>query len=158
MDDTPQNLKEEVRHAIDLTRDGQLEEAIGIFVKCIPALTAGTIDEKRFAAAAMSYYGLCVALVQRHYAEGVKYCQISIRANSLDPEHLYNLARIYFERDDRRHTVEAIEKGLRLSPGHKRLNALLGEIGRRKKPVIPFLNRNNPLNVWLGKKRRRNQS
>ena len=154
MHEMPKDLKEEVRNAIELTRDGQLEDAMSIFESCIPKLTGGTIDEKRFSAAAMSYYGLCVALVQRHYAEGVKYCQISIRANALDPDHLYNLARIYFERDDRRHTIEAISKGLRLAPRHKRLNALLEEIGRRRKPVIPFLRRNNPINIWLGKKHR----
>ncbi len=148
------DLKEDVRNAIELTRDGQLEDAMGIFERCIPTLTEGSIDEKRFAAAAMSYYGVCVALVQRHYAEGVKYCQISIRANSLDPEHLYNLARIYAERDDRRHAVDAITKGLRLVPSHRRLNALFDELGRRRRPVIPFLSRNNPLNIWLGKKRR----
>ncbi len=153
MTDERHVLRDELRRAIDLARDEEFAHALAIFEQHLPRMTGGSIDDKRFAAAAMSYYGLCVAMVKRRYSEGVKYCKISIKSNMFDPEHHYNLARIYMERLDRRHAFEALSDGLRLSPHNKRLNRLLDEIGRRGRPPIPFLGRDNPLNVWLGKRR-----
>ena len=142
-----------VYSAMFLTADGNIEEAIEIFEQNLKLLSEGTIGDRRVAASAFSYYGLCVAKVRRRYAEGVKYCQISLRTNPLDPDHRANLAMVYLEREDRSKAVEALNAGLRLDSRNKRINRVLDIIGRRRPPVIPFLSRNNPLNVWLGKKR-----
>jgi hypothetical protein len=51
--------------------------------------------------------------------------------------------------------VEALDRGIALDPKHTGLKHLKAEMGTRKSPVIPFLHRDNPLNVSLGKMRRR---
>ena len=140
-----------IEHAIELARKESYEEALPIFEQHLPGLTGGDIGAKRLAARAFSYYGLCVAMVRRKYAEAVEYCNISLKANFLDPDHRYNLAMVYLERDDRRHAVEALNAGLRLAPNNTRLKRIFDLIGRRKPPVIGFLGRSNPVNIWLGK-------
>jgi tetratricopeptide (TPR) repeat protein len=156
MSDAPSDnveAQEAIQQAVEMTREARHSEALSLFETYLTPLSGGTIGDRRVAAAAFSYYGFCVAKVRRKYADGVKYCNISLRANPLDPEHRTNLAMVYLERDDRVKAVESLNSGLRLDRRNKRLNILLESIGRRQPPVIPFLSRNNPLNIWLGKKR-----
>jgi tetratricopeptide (TPR) repeat protein len=157
-DVSPDNTaaQDAVYSATSLAIEGKVEQAIEIFELNLKLLSEGTIADRRVAASAFSYYGLCVAKVRRRYAEGVKYCQISLRSNPLDPDHRANLAMVYLERDDRPKAVEALNAGLRLDSRNRRINRVLDIIGRRRPPVIPFLSRNNPLNIWLGKKRATN--
>ena len=42
---------------------------------------------------------------------------------------------------------------LKLSPRHPEVLKLVQEIGYRRRPVIPFLARSNPINIWLGRMR-----
>jgi len=146
----------QVTQAIELTRKEQYEEALELFDAHLSVLTSGTLEDKRIAASALSFYGLCVAKVRRKYGEAVKYCNISIRANMFEPDHRYNLALVYLERDDRKRAVESLSAGLKLKPGHPGINKIFDTIGRRQKPVLSFLPRDNPLNVWLGRRRRNN--
>jgi tetratricopeptide (TPR) repeat protein len=143
-----------VKHAVELTREENYEQALEIFEEHLPSLTAGTITDKRAAAAAMSYYGLCIAMIRRKYSDAVRCCQISVNSNMFEPDHRYNLAMVFLERGDRRGAVETLNAGLRLRPNHTQIHRLFNEIGRRRPPVLPFLSRGNPLNVWLGKKLR----
>jgi hypothetical protein len=43
--------------------------------------------------------------------------------------------------------------GLGVQSDHPGIIRTLKQMGVRKKPVIPFLGRNNPLNIFLGKLR-----
>jgi tetratricopeptide (TPR) repeat protein len=147
-------MRDRIQEAISWTRMEQYDEAIGVFEDYLPLLSSeGDLQDKRFAASAFSYYGLCVAMVRRKYAEAVKYCNISVKANFMDPEHRINLALVYLERDDRKNAVKNLEAGLRLQPSNKRIHKIFAEIGRRKPVMFSFLSRKNPLNVWLGRLR-----
>lgn len=147
-------MRERVQEAVAWTRNGRFEDAIDVFEKYLPTLSSeGDLQDKRFAAAAFSYYGLCVAMVKRKYAEAVKYCNISVKANFMDPEHRVNLALVYLERDDRKNAVRNLEAGLRLQPSNARIQKIFSEIGRRKPVTFSFLSRRNPINVWLGRMR-----
>jgi len=147
-------MREKVQEAVSWTRSERFEDAIVIFEKYLPTLSGdGDLQDKRFAAAAFSYYGLCVAMVKRRYAEAIKYCNISVKANFMDPEHRVNLALVYLERDDRKNAVRNLEAGLRLQPSNTRIQKIFSEIGRRKPVTFSFLSRRNPLNVWLGRLR-----
>ena len=101
--DSPDNRRgqEAVKQAIDWTLEGKMADAIPIFEEHLMELSKGSIPDRRVAASAFSYYGLCVATVRRKYGEGIKYCQVSLRSNSMDPEHRTNLALVYLEGNDR---------------------------------------------------------
>ncbi len=148
-------MREKVQEAVSWTRSERFDDAIDVFEKYLPKLSAdGDLQDKRFAAAAFSYYGLCVAMVKHKYAEALKYCNISVKANFMDPEHRINLAMVYLERDDRKNAVRNLEAGLRLQPSNKRVQQIFAEIGRRKPVTFSFLSRRNPINVWLGRLRK----
>jgi tetratricopeptide (TPR) repeat protein len=152
------DIHRRTQDAVQMTKDEDFARAIEIFETALPRLTGGDLSDKRLAAAAFSYYGLCMAMVRRKYAQAVDFCNISLKANFMDPDHRYNLAMVYLERGDRRKAVETLNAGLRLDSRNRRLNSMLDEIGRRRPPVIGFLGRDNPINVWLGKMRHRSTS
>jgi hypothetical protein len=49
--------------------------------------------------------------------------------------------------------VAAVERGLKLDPDHPGLLTLQKEIGTRRRPVLRFLDRDHPVNVFLGRMR-----
>ena len=144
---------ERIEKAIELTKDERYAEALDIFEEVLPQLSSQDVNEKRVLSNSSSFYGLCVAMVRRRYAEAVQYCNLSLKSQFMDPDHLANLALVYLERNDRADAIENLHAGLRLQPNNQRINQILDSIGRRKPPVIPFLSRNNPINVWLGRRR-----
>lgn len=144
-------IRERIRQAIEMTRQDRFEEALDIFEAQLPVLTEGDIQDRRIAASAFSYYGVCVAMVKRRYADAVNYCNVSLKANFMDADHRANLATVYLERNDREKAIETLNEGLRLQPKNRQIQKIYREIGRRQRPVIPFLPRDNPINVWLGR-------
>lgn len=143
----------EIDKAVELTKQKRYAEALAIFEKQLPQLSTHDVVDKRVLTGSSSFYGLCVAMVQRHYSEAVQYCNLSVKSQFMDPDHRANLALVYLERSDRASAIENLHAGLRIQPNHARINEILNDIGRRKPPPISFLSRDNPLNVWLGRRR-----
>jgi tetratricopeptide (TPR) repeat protein len=129
------------------------EEAAKIFAEHLPRLASGSDDDKIISASAFSYYGLCVARLYKKYSEGIEYCQISMRVQPTNPEHCENLGKIYLLMRNRRKAVDAFHQGLEREPGNAAITRILNRIGKRREPVIPFLSRDFPVNIWLGRKR-----
>ncbi len=103
---------------------------------------------------AYSFLGYGIARYQKQVKEGLRLCQHAVKAQFYHPEcHLY-LARVQILAKNRKGAVHAIAQGLALDPRNAALRALHDEIGVRKRPVIGFLSRNNPVNRTLGKLRR----
>ncbi len=145
-------MRDRITEAVSWTRLEQYDEAIGVFEKYLPILSSeGDLQDKRVAAASFSYYGICIAMVNHKYADAIKYCNLSVKANFLDPEHRINLALVYLERDDRKNAVQHLEAGLRLEPSSKRIHRIFRDIGQRKAVMFTFLSRRNPINQWFGK-------
>jgi tetratricopeptide (TPR) repeat protein len=146
-------IRERVRLAIELTREERYEDALEVFETQLPVLTEGDIQDRRIAASAFSYYGVCVAMVKRRYADAVNYCNVSLKANFMDADHRANLAMVYLERNEREKAIDTLHEGLRLQPRNRQIQKIFREIGRRRPPVLRFLPRDNPINVWLGRRR-----
>jgi len=143
----------EIERAVELTKQRRYTEALAIFEKHLPQLSSHDVADKRVLTSSSSFYGLCVAMVRRRYAEAIQYCNLSLKSQFVEPDHRANLALVYLERNDRASAIENLHAGLRIQPNNPRIHAILDDIGRRRKPVISFLARNNPLNVWLGRRR-----
>jgi tetratricopeptide (TPR) repeat protein len=142
MDDTKleqETVYRKVRHAVRLTH--------------MPLLSSHNEDEKRLLTLASSYCGLCVAEVKHHYANALEYCNISVQRDVTNPDHHANIALVYLEWKDRKRAIRHLQAGLRLQPTNPRIHKILDEIGRRRRPVIPFLKRSNPINKMLGRMR-----
>jgi tetratricopeptide (TPR) repeat protein len=105
-------------------------------------------------AAGLSYFGLCLALVQKKYKEGIDLCKRAIDLEFYNGDHYANLARTYMAAGNRKKAVDSAEQGLKLVPEHEMLTEVRAELGVRSRPAVPFLDRNNPVNIQLGHARR----
>lgn len=96
-----------------------------------------------------SYLGLCIAIERGKISEAISLCE---RAIGDDPEnyiHYLNLAKIYLRTGNRDSALETLRKGLYFGDNIE-LKSMLDSIGVRKTPVIPFMQRNNLFNRYLG--------
>lgn len=148
-----EELEKLVTEAAILTRVEEFDDAVEIFEVHLPQLSAGLDEDKIIAASVFSYYGLCIAALRKQYSDGIKYCQLSLKVQSSNPEHYENQARIHLLARSRGRAVDALFDGLSYDPDNKAINRILDGIGRRREPVISFLPRDNVLNVYFGKKR-----
>ena len=104
-----------------------------------------------FPAAAYSFYGLSLALHRGRIKEGADFCQVALDLEFYNAENYANLARVWIAGRSRRKAVDALDRGLAVDPRSQVLAKLRLSMGVRKRPVIPFLGRDNPLNVTLGR-------
>ncbi len=146
-------LHDQISTAVELTKEKKYDEALEIFEQCLPQLSSHDVRDKPVLSKSSSFYGVCVAVIKRRYAEAVKYCNISLKSQFMDPDHHTNLGLIFLERNDRGSAIEQFHAGLRIQPKNLRIHRILTDIGRRRDPVLPFLARGNPINVWLGRRR-----
>jgi len=88
---------------------------------------------------------------------GIGLCQAALKTNKKVAEVYYCLAQLYILSGSRKLAVEAVEKGLACGPAHVGLRETQARMGVRGSPILPFLHRDNPLNIRLGRALRRNR-
>jgi tetratricopeptide (TPR) repeat protein len=146
----PQTL-ELADKGIAACRQGRWDEGLGHLAQ----VTQGASVPSDLPAAFYSYLGLAMAKLQGRRKEGLALCQHAIKLEFFRGEHYFNLAQIHLLVDNRAGAIKAVQKGLAQDRKNRALQNLLLELGRRQRPVLPFLARSNPLNVALGKLRHR---
>lgn len=102
-----------------------------------------------------SYYGLGIAQYDRKIREGKELCERAAAKAFFQPEAYLNLALVAVLDSDRSIAVGAVQRGLSIDPDHPRLLRLAEKLGVRRRPVLPFLSRDNLLNRILGRWRHR---
>jgi len=108
----------------------------------------------------LSYYGCLLALVEKKYRTGIETCLKALEKlqnkGSFDegafyPLFYYNLGRAYTVAGKRKEALDALSKGLSYDRGNTDILKEMRSMGmRRGKPPIPFLERSNPLNIYIG--------
>lgn len=101
----------------------------------------------------LSYLGLAIATVEGKTKEGENLCYEAVRKQRDQPELYLNLAEVYRLAGENEDAIETLTTGLKLTRHDARLSAALEKMGRRRSPVLSFLDRKNFLNVQLGKLR-----
>jgi predicted Zn-dependent protease len=107
-------------------------------------------QEKTISGAVMAAYGLAVGLAS-DVKEGIEICHRGLNTDRRNPEIYLSLARLHAQSGSRKRTVEALERGLSFSPRHPELLQLQRQLGQRQAPLLPFLSRDHPVNVRLGR-------
>ncbi len=107
----------------------------------------------------LSYFGCLEAVVNRNYDHGVDICKDAIDIFNQEvpfgqdlfyPVFYLNLGRAYLAGGNKKSAAEAFKKGLESDPENSDLTWELKKLGMRRKPVIPFLTRTNPMNKYVG--------
>jgi uncharacterized protein HemY len=142
-------MTDAMRDAIERCRRGGWKDGL-------PALAHIAEQEERpgaLPALVYSYLGYGIALRQQRISEGLKLCQHAVKMEFFQAESYVNLARTQMLAGHRRAAVRAVADGLKLEPDNQQLLELQHEIGYRRKPVLSFLSRSNPINALLGRVR-----
>lgn len=106
----------------------------------------------------LSYYGCLLAIVERKAASGAKVCMDALEivkksrplGEFIHPLFYLNLGRCYYAGGQRKKAIEAFGEGLRMDSQNPDILQEFKRIGMRKKPPLPFLQRNNLLNKYIG--------
>lgn len=142
-------LSEALRRGIELCRQGEWSNGLN-FLGQIAEAGCTNVPGLYY-----SYLGYGIARCQRRTADGLKLCRHAVKLQFYEPENYLNLARTALLVNDRKVAMEAVRKGLKIDRNNRNLRALYRELGIRKRPVLRFLSRSNPINLLLGRIRAR---
>jgi hypothetical protein len=87
--------------------------------------------------------------------DGVVHCRIAAKDGRPPLQIFLNLARAELACGSREKLMQAVEYGLSLYPNMPLLLELQEKYDRREPSVLPFLDRDNPCNRWLGRIKKR---
>lgn len=144
--------KSTIDQAIEATKDEEYLKALTLFLDVYGTDAAPPIKNPKDASA-LSYFGVCLAMVHRKFKEAVELCKRAIDLEFYNGDHYANLARVYIAGNNRKKAYETLESGLKVAAENGSLRALRKEMGVRARPTVPFLDRSHPINVSLGQAR-----
>lgn len=98
----------------------------------------------------LSALGYCMAKVQGDFQGGVAKCQEALRMEPNNSFHHLQLGRIHLLADRRADAIQTWRAGLRREK-NRHIIRELERLGLRKEPVVTFLRRDHPVNIFLGK-------
>lgn len=138
--------------AIGLAKSDEYLQALTLFLELYGTDDSPPIRSAKDASG-LSYFGLCLALVKKETRTAVELCKRAIDLEFYNGDHYANLARVYTAAGNRKKAVQTAEAGLKLQPENDLLRAVRRALGVRSRPAVPFLDRQNPINVSLGQTR-----
>ena len=108
----------------------------------------------------LSYYGCLVAVSENNAKEGIRICKEALAkfkiSSAVGSEFFYpifylNLGRACLKGGSKTEAVSAFQDGLKHDPENHDLLWEIKKLGKRKQPPVPFLDRGNPVNKYIGK-------
>jgi tetratricopeptide (TPR) repeat protein len=145
-------LARRLTEAIEAVHDEDYLLGLTLFIDLYGGPDAPTAMNVK-AARGLSYFGRCVALVQKKYKAAIDLCKRALELEFYNAEHYINLMKVYVAAGNRKKALETIESGLKLHPEDETLLQARRSLGMRARPAVPFLGRSNPINVSLGRAR-----
>lgn len=97
----------------------------------------------------LSYLSYCIAAERGQIYEALKLCNDALTQEPDNPVHYLNLGRIYLHAGKKEEALLTLRKGLSFGE-NQTIKSILEKIGKRVKPVFPFLPRNSLLNKYTG--------
>ena len=141
--------EESFQKGLEALSQGQRVEALALFEAAIQVERQLGVDsgQPRY----VSYYGLSLALAGRKVRDGVKLCREALAAEFFNADLHLNLARALLVSGKKKEAWAVLQKGLGWEQRHVGIIREIRAMGRRRRPVLPFLPRRHPINVLLGR-------
>ena len=98
-----------------------------------------------------SCHGLGLCLARDRAYEGLQDCRAATGMEPDNPAVWWNLSRAALMLGRRGEAYRALREGLSVRPDHEGIARDLWRMGLRRPPVLTFLARSHPLNVFLGR-------
>lgn len=97
-----------------------------------------------------SYLGLAIARAEKRWADAEDLCDSAVRRKRDQPQLYLNLAEVYVLAGRKQDAVETLLMAARYAQRDSRVQRMLSQLSSRRRPVIPFLRRENAINRRLG--------
>ncbi len=96
-----------------------------------------------------SYMAYCLAQERRQIQKAVYMCVEALQEEPHNSIHALNLGRVYLLAGQKARAINAFRRGLKLERNQKIIDELK-KLGVRKPPPLNSLDRDHPLNKYLG--------
>jgi len=96
-----------------------------------------------------SFYAFCVARERGQISRAISLCEEAIKKDPENSLHYLNLGRVYIFANDKERAIDTFREGLEYEENPQIIYEL-NLLGARKRPLIPFLKRSNPINKYIG--------
>lgn len=96
-----------------------------------------------------SCYAFCIAQARGQIHKAISLCEEAIKKEPSNSQHYFNLGRIYLVDHNKEHAIRIFREGLNCESNQQIIDEL-NKLGPRKRPIVPFLKRSNPVNKHLG--------
>jgi len=103
----------------------------------------------------LSFLGVSTARAQQKWAVSVELCKTAVSLRRNEAQLYLNLAEVYTSAGRRADAIATLDTAAKYCGRDARIMRQRGKLGRRSSPVLPFLERGNPLNRSLGRLRHR---
>lgn len=96
-----------------------------------------------------SHLAFCLARERRQLQKAATLCNGALQEEPHNPVHYLNLGRIYLLAGQKNRAIQTWRRGLRIGR-NPQIVAELKSLGLRKPPVLKALDREHPVNKYLG--------
>ena len=96
-----------------------------------------------------AYHAFCIARERGQPQRAEEICREAVSQEPLNPLLYLNLGRVLLIAGRKPEAIEVFRQGLQCGDNGEIIREL-NRIGTRRKPPIPFLRRENPVNKYLG--------
>jgi Flp pilus assembly protein TadD len=103
----------------------------------------------------LSFLGLAIARSEKRWAEAIKLCETALQFKRKELQLHLNLAEVYVASGQRSDAIIILDQARESFGPNPRLVKARSRVEKRRSPMLPFLDRQNPLNKSLGKLRHR---
>jgi Flp pilus assembly protein TadD len=103
----------------------------------------------------MSFLGVSLARAERKWGPALELCETALSLKRNEAQFYLNLAEVYTSSGRREEALSTLDRALVSLGNDARIRAARQKLGRRRPPALPFLDRQNALNRYLGIMRHR---
>jgi Flp pilus assembly protein TadD len=132
---------------VQLLKGGYPQKALTELRRCVELESANPYY--------LSFLGLAIARSEKKWAEATKLCETALQFKRKELQLHLNLAEVYVLSGERENAIVTLDQALESFGPNARLVKARSRIEKRRAPILPFLDRQNPLNKSLGKLRHR---
>lgn len=107
---------------------------------------AHSMDPRPSVKAKLAY---CLAKERKEYQQAMNLCREALAAEPNNPDHYYQLSRVYLTAGQKNKAIKSLRKGLKFKR-HQPIIDELNRIGYRRPPIFSSLPRDHVLNRAAG--------
>ena len=97
-----------------------------------------------------SYLGYCLAREKQEFDQAITLCHKALELEPANALHYLNFSRVLSVMGRKSHALKMLRRGLQVQR-HPQLIHELRRLGVRRRPLFPFLKREHPMNIHLGR-------